>query len=75
VASIGNSRPAQPQAAAVRSVPVTSHVNLRATGDNDAKVVAVVPAGKNVDVIECKQWCEVSYNDQQGYIHKRFLKE
>jgi hypothetical protein len=74
VASIGNSRPAQPQAT-VRSVPVTSHVNLRATGDNDAKVVAVVPAGKNVDVIECKQWCEVSYNDQQGYIHKRFLKE
>jgi hypothetical protein len=74
VASIGNARPAEPQAA-VRSVPVTSHVNLRATGDNDAKVVAVVPAGKNVDVIECKQWCEVSYNDQQGYIHKRFLKE
>jgi len=74
MASVGNARTAEPQAA-VRSVPVTSHVNLRATGDNDAKVVAVVPAGKNVDVIECKQWCEVSYNDQQGFIHKRFLKE
>jgi hypothetical protein len=74
VASIDSARTAEPHAA-VRSVPVTSHVNLRATADNNAKVVAVVPAGKNVDVVECKQWCEVSYNDQQGYIHKRFLKE
>jgi hypothetical protein len=74
VASVDNARTAEPQAA-IRTVPVTSAVNLRATADNNAKVVTVVPAGKNVGVIECKQWCEVSYNDQQGYIHKRFLKE
>ncbi len=74
VASIDTARTPEPQAAA-RAVPVTTHVNMRASADNDGKVVAVVPAGKNVDVIECKQWCEVSYNDQQGYIHKRFLKE
>ena len=61
--------------AATRSVPVTSHVNLRATADNNAAVVGVVPAGKNVDVVECKGWCEVVYNDQKGFIHKRFLKE
>lgn len=74
VASIDNARTAEPQAA-IRTAPVTTHVNMRAGADNDAKVVAVIPAGKEVGVVECKQWCEVTYNDQQGYIHKRFLKE
>lgn len=58
-----------------RSVPVTAHVNMRASADNNAAVVAVVPEGKNVDVVECKGWCEVVYNDQRGFVHKRFLKE
>jgi len=74
VATIDNARTAEPQAA-LRTVPVTTHVNMRATADNDGAVVAVVPAGKDVGVVECKQWCEVTYNDQQGFIHKRFLKE
>ena len=74
IASIDSARPAEPRAA-IRTAPVTTHVNMRASPDNDGKVVAVVPAGKDVEVVECKQWCEVSYNDQQGYIHKRFLKE
>jgi SH3-like domain-containing protein len=48
---------------------------MRASADNAAAVVAVVPAGKNVGVVECKGWCEVVYNDQRGFVHKRFLKE
>jgi SH3-like domain-containing protein len=54
---------------------VTAYVNLRATADNSAAVVAVVPAGKAVDVVECKGWCEVRFDGQKGFIHKRFLKE
>jgi hypothetical protein len=60
-------------AAATRSAPVTTHVNLRAKPDNDAAVVAVVPAKRKVEVVECTQWCEVVYGDKQGFVHRRFV--
>ena len=60
-------------AAATRIAPVTTHVNLRAKPDNDAAVVAVVPAKRNVEVVECTQWCEVVYGDKQGFVHRRFV--
>jgi hypothetical protein len=60
-------------AAATRSAPVTTHVNLRAKPDNGAAVVAVVPAKRNVEVVECTQWCEVVYGDKQGFVHRRFV--
>lgn len=60
-------------AAATRSAPVTTHVNMRASADNDAAVVAVVPAGKNVGVVKCSEWCEVVYGEQQGFIHRKFV--
>jgi hypothetical protein len=65
-------RGAEP-AAATRSAPVTTHVNLRAKPDNDAAVVAVVPAKRNVEVVECTQWCEVVFGDKQGFVHRRFV--
>jgi hypothetical protein len=68
--SAGNA--AEP-AAATRSAPVTTHVNLRAKPDNDAAVVAVVPAKRNVEVVECTQWCEVVYGGKQGFVHRRFV--
>ena len=72
-----SAEPAQRQsgepAAATRSAPVTTHVNMRASADNDAAVVAVVPAGKNVGVMKCSEWCEVVYGEQQGFIHRRFV--
>lgn len=64
--------PAEP-AAAARSAPVTTHVNLRAKPENDAPVVAVVPAKQIVKVVECTRWCEVVYGGKQGFVHRRFL--
>jgi hypothetical protein len=66
---------AEPAPPAVRSARVTTHVNMRAEAENSAAVLTVVPAGKNVQVVECRGWCEVSYEGQQGFIHQRFLKE
>ena len=60
-------------AAATRNAPVTTHVNMRASADNAAAVVAVVPAGKNVGVVTCSEWCEVVYGEQQGFIHRKFV--
>jgi SH3-like domain-containing protein len=48
---------------------------MRAEAENSAAVLTVVPAGKNVQVVECRGWCEVSYEGRQGFIHQRFLKE
>jgi hypothetical protein len=56
-----------------RTAPVTSDVNMRASADNDAAVVAVVPNGKSVRIVECTRWCEVVYGEKQGFIHRRFL--
>ena len=66
-------RPSAAPAAATRSAPVTTHVNLRAKPENDAAVVAVVPAKQNVKVVECTRWCKVVYGDKQGFVHRRFL--
>jgi hypothetical protein len=72
-AALETSPAAAGQAAETRSAPVTAHVNMRAGPDNDATVVVVVPEGRNVDVVECTQWCEVVYDGRQGFIHKRFV--
>lgn len=63
---------AEPSPAA-RTAPVTAHVNMRAGPENDAAVVAVVPEGRHVEVLECTRWCEVVYEGQKGFIHRRFV--
>src|SRR5690606_5652949 len=54
--------PAQSLASA-RGTGQTAHVvrpvNMRASPDNSAVVLAVVPEGKPVEVVQCDQWCEV----------------
>ena len=47
---------------------------MRAKESNDANVVAVLPARASVEVLGCKAWCKVSYNGQEGFIYKRFVK-
>ena len=54
---------------------VTTAVKMRAGPDNDADVVKVVPTNGSVDVISCKVWCKVSFDGQEGYIFKRFIKQ
>jgi hypothetical protein len=54
---------------------VNSAVKMRATPDNDADVVTVVPGNASVNVISCKGWCKVSYGGKEGYIFKRFLNQ
>ena len=52
----------------------TMAVKMRAKESNDANVVAVLPARASVEVLGCKAWCKVSYNGQEGFIYKRFVK-
>ncbi|MCP4382045.1 MAG: SH3 domain-containing protein [Hyphomicrobiales bacterium] len=48
-------------------------VNMRSAPDNDASVVAVVPAGTSVQIQSCTFWCTVVANGQRGYIYRKFV--
>jgi hypothetical protein len=69
--------PAAPEASAdLRTVLTTKWVNLRAGPDNDAAVVAVVPARAEIRAeTGCRHWCEAVYDGNRGYIYKTFLSD
>jgi hypothetical protein len=53
---------------------IRTAVNMRASPDKDAKVLAVVPAKASVTVIECDSWCKIAYEGQEGYVYKRYVR-
>lgn len=53
----------------------TTSVHLRAGPDNNAKVIATVPANASIMAPpSCKFWCAVEYHGERGYIYKDFVK-
>lgn len=62
---------AEPKARPKASVKVA--VNMRSKPDNGAKVIAVLPKGRTVEVLGCKLWCEVSADGKRGFIYKSFV--
>lgn len=63
--------PTEPETKSTASVKVA--VNLRAKPDNGAKVIAVLPKGRTVEVHGCKLWCEVSADGKRGFVFKSFV--
>lgn len=55
------------------SARINRHVNLRVKPDNDSRVVTIVPVNARVNVLYCKDWCEVTYGGKRGYVYKRFV--
>lgn len=60
--------------ASTRKGQIRTAVNMRASPDKDAKVLAVVPAKASVSVIECKSWCKIAFDGQEGYVYKRYVR-
>jgi hypothetical protein len=58
---------------AVRIARIVSDVNMRAGPSNGQAVLATIPRGTAVEVIECRQWCEVVFRGQRGWIYKSFI--
>jgi hypothetical protein len=46
---------------------------MRAGPDNEAPVVAVVPADSRVMVTSCKFWCEVVFDGKRGWVYNEFV--
>lgn len=52
---------------------VTSAVKLRGNPDNGAPTVGLLKAGEQVQVVQCKGWCEVVVDGKRGFVFKKFL--
>ena len=65
---------AAPPAASSRA-RVSTAVNMRRGPDNGAGVVAVIPGGAEIGIIECRIWCHVEHDGRSGYIFKRFVRQ
>lgn len=51
-------------------------VNFRVQPNKDAKILAVLPAGANVRIIEHGlEWTEIEFDNKTGYMMTKFLKE
>lgn len=70
-------RPEQPAAAGgrapSRTATIASAVNMRASGAKGARVLAVIPRGATVGLVDCDGWCEVIYEGRRGFIYKSFI--
>lgn len=58
---------------AIRTAQATSAVKMRAGPSNSQAVVAIIPAGSSVEVVNCRQWCEVVFAGQRGWVYKTFI--
>ena len=51
-------------------------VNLRAEKSNKGKIIAVIPSGTKIRVIDAADdWYEVSYNDMRGFVYNENLSK
>jgi uncharacterized protein YraI len=60
-------------ATAAIASPVTSPANLRSGPFKRSPVIATIPAGADVQVLNCgggwkRDWCQVAYGGTQGYV-------
>ena len=53
---------------------VVSGVNMRAGPGNGQPVLATISRGSPIEVIQCRQWCEVMFAGQRGWIYRTFIR-
>jgi SH3-like domain-containing protein len=65
--------PAKDHPVAIPIASTISDVRMRAGPGNGQAVLATIPKGRPVEVIECRQWCEVIFAGQRGWVYKSFI--
>jgi hypothetical protein len=58
---------------AIRIARVVSDVKMRAGPSNVQSVLATISRGSSVEVINCRQWCEVIFAGQRGWVYGSFI--
>jgi len=81
-AAIPTAKPQQladKQASAAKDEPsqegrILHGVTMRAGPKKGAAALTTIPAKTVVQVVSCKQWCEIVYKGRHGFIYKSFVK-
>jgi hypothetical protein len=59
--------------AQTRTIKLGKGVNMRSRPKSGSGVITVVPANATVQLVGCKDWCEIVYKGRRGYIYKSFV--
>ena len=72
----GDDSPAKvkPRKAAAGSGRTLRAVTMRSAPKKGAAPIGTVPARTSVQLMGCKQWCEIVYNGKHGWIYKSYIK-
>lgn len=75
-AAIPTVKPRKPdaQAGVTGNGRIVRSVTMRKGPKKGAAAIGTVPAKTTVQVVGCKQWCQIVYNGKRGWIYKSFLK-
>lgn len=57
----------------LRNATTTGHVNMRAGPNDEAEVLAIIPASTHIQVEADCNWCAVAYEGRSGYIYRSFI--
>jgi hypothetical protein len=49
-------------------------VTMRSAPKKNAAAIFTVPARTSVQVMSCKQWCQITYNGKTGWVYKSYIK-
>lgn len=49
-------------------------VTMRIGPKKNAAAILTVPAKTSVQVMSCKQWCQIVYNGKRGWVYKSYVK-
>lgn len=49
-------------------------VTMRSGPKKNAAAIVTVPARTSVQVMNCKQWCQIVYNGKTGWVYKSYIK-
>jgi hypothetical protein len=62
------------KAAATSSGRILRPVTMRSGPKTSAAAIVTVPAKTSVQLVSCKQWCEIVYNGKHGWVYKSYIK-
>ena len=60
--------------AAAGSGRILRAVTMRSAPKKGATPIGTVPARTSVQVMSCKQWCQIVYNGKTGWVYKSYIK-
>jgi hypothetical protein len=67
-------KPNPQKASAAANGRILRAVTMRSGPKKGASAITTVPAKASVQVMNCKQWCEIVYNGKHGWVYKSYVK-